>query len=389
MFIYYKTVRPVIKRIFYSLYAFFLRIFSFLLFWIRPRPLDTGKAYKILLVKVERIGDLVLSTPAIRAIRGQFPHSSISIIVNPPTRQIIENDPYLNEVIAYDIKGTHGNFRQKIRFIRNLRSRKFDLGIDLSTRDFFFTPAWLLCLSGTKINLGLDNYARGFLFNIKVKSNREPMPLAQEVLHILSPLGTAISDIKPKLFVSGEDKNYVQEYLNREGINKENLLIAIHPGGFYETQRWRADGFAKVARYLIERYKARVVFVGSQEENKLINEIMSLITDKPINLAGKTSLGQLMALIQRCHLFIGNSSGPLHIALGFNIPTISFLGPTLPERWQPQSRENIVFRKDLPCSPCGLGYCWRKDFACMKEIRPEEVMDAVDSQLKLFFKGIS
>ena len=383
MVTYYQIIRPLIKKAFYLLYAGALRVLSCLFFWIWPKALNPESINKILLVKMERIGDLVLSTPPIRAVREHFPHSHISIIADPSTKQIIENDPHLNEVIVYDVKGIHRSPGQKIRFIRNLRSREFDLGIDLTTRDFFFTPVWLLYLSGTKITLGLDNFGRGFLFNIKVKSYRQPKPLTEEVLYILSPFGIDTSDIKPKLFVSNEDKDYIQQYLNREDINKKDLLIAIHPGGYYETQRWRKDGYANVAQHLIKKYSARVFFVGSRKEKALVNEIIALTADKPINLAGKISLGQLMALISRCQLFIGNSSGPLHIAAGLNVPTISFLGPAIPERWQPQGKKNIVFRKDLPCSPCELGYCWRKDFTCMREITPEEVIEAVDRQLQI------
>lgn len=381
MSIYYKVIRPLIKNIFYSLCASFLRILSFLFFWIRPKPLDYRNINRILLIKIERIGDLVLSTAAIRAIRRHFPHSSITIIVNPYTKAIVDSDPHLDEVVIYDAQGKHRSLIEKICFIRNLRSREFSLAIDLDTRSFFFTPVWLVYLSGAKITLGLNSLGRGFLFNIKVKPYQKPKPLAEEVLHILSPLKITTSDIQPRLFLSREDESYIQKYLNKEGIGKGSLLIGIHPGGYYETLRWIKDGYNKVAQYLIRKYKAKVCFVGSHKEKELINEIMALMNEEPINLAGKISLGQLMVLISRCNLFIGNSSGPLNIALGFDIPTISFLGPSVPERWWPQGEKNIVFRRNLPCSPCESGYCFRGDFACMREIKPEEVIDAVDKQL--------
>ena len=380
--IYYKIIRPLVKKAFYLLYEVALRILSILIFWIKPKPLDLKQIHKILLIKMERIGDLVLSTPAIRAIREKFPNGHISIIVNSYTKAIIKNDPHLDEVLVYDFKKSHKDLIQKIRFVKNLRIRKFDLAIDLSTRDFLFTPVWLSYLSGAKSTLGLDNFGRGFLFNIKLKPEQKPRPLAKEILHILSPLGIDTSDMQPKLFISDEDKDYLQGFLVKEGIKEQDLLICIHPGGVFDTKYWKRDGYAKVAQYLIKQYKAKVIFIGSRQENNLADEIISLMGEKPINLVGKITLGQLMALILQCRLFIGNNSGPLNIAVGLNIPTISFLGPSIPERWRPQGEKNIVFRIELPCSPCELGYCWRRDFACMRGIGPEAVIDAVNRQLQ-------
>lgn len=382
MSIYYRVIRPLIKNIFYSLCTSFLKILSFLFFWICPEPLDSGNINRILLIKIEHIGDLVLSTAAIRAIREHFPHSSITMLVNPYTKAIVDSDPHLDEVVVYDAQGIHKSLIEKIRFIRNLRSKEFSLAIDLDTRSFLFTSVWLAYLSRAKVTLGLDGFSRGFLFNIKVKPYSQPRPLAEEVLHILLPLGIAVSDMQPRLFLSRENKSYIQGFLNREGVKEDDLLVIIHPGGYYETQWWTKEGYAKVAQHLIGKYGAKTFLVGGHKEKKLVNEIIALMSEKPINLAGKISLGQLMALISRCHLFIGNNSGPLNVALGFDIPTISFLGSGIPERWRPQGEKHIVFRKDLPCSPCQLGYCWRRDFACMREIKPEEVIEAVDRQLE-------
>ena len=385
MCIYYKIIRPLIKRIFYLLCVLILKALSFLIFWIHPKKLDAERIDKILLIKMERLGDTVLSTPAIRAVKEHFPCSHITLIVNPYVKPIVESDPHLDELVVYDSKRIHKNLIQKRRFITNLRSKRFDLAVDLSTRDFFFTPVWLVYLSGARITLGLDNLGRGLLFNIKIKPYSKPKHLTEEVLHILSPLGIDTSDVQLRLFVS-DDKNYIQGLLVKEGVKECDFLISIHPGGVYETKYWRREGYAKVAQYLIREYKAKVIFVGNQYEKELVDKIINLMGDKPINLAGEISLRQLMTLISRCRLFIGNNSGPLHIATAFNIPTISFLGPSIPERWRPQGERHIVFRRDLPCSPCELGYCYRNDFACMREISSGEVIDAVDRQLIEFHK---
>ncbi|MCK5305934.1 MAG: glycosyltransferase family 9 protein [Candidatus Omnitrophica bacterium] len=378
----HKIIWPVIRKILYLLCTAILKGLSYLFFWIGLKTPDLKNVHRILLIKTERIGDLVLSTPAIRAIKQNFPRASVSIIINSYTKAIVENDPHLDEIIVYDVKGAHKSLIEKIRFIKDLRKKKFDIAVDLNTRPFFFLPVWLLCLSAAKITLGLDNFGRGLFYNIKVKPRRKPRPLTEEVLHILSPLGISTPDRQLRLFLREEDKVYIQKYLNEKGVRKNDLVVGIHPGGYYETLRWVEDGYAKVTQHLIKERKAKVFFVGNRKERDLVDRITALTNGGPINLAGKITLGQLMAIISRCNLFIGNSSGPLNIALGFGISTISFLGPSIPERWRPSGEKNIVFRKDLPCSPCESGYCRRRDFACMKKIKPEEVIEAVNRQLE-------
>ncbi len=186
MSIYYLFIRPSIRKIFYLVGTFLLNALSYLFFWVRPKPIDVEKIHKILLIKMERMGDLILSTPAIRAIKRQCSNAHISIIINPYTKEIIENDLTLDEVMIYDSQKIHKSLNQKIGFIQELRARRFDLAIDLSTRDFLFKPVWLSYLSGAKFTLGLNNFGRGFLFNIKVKPYPKPRPLTEEILHILS-----------------------------------------------------------------------------------------------------------------------------------------------------------------------------------------------------------
>lgn len=381
MAIYYEYIKPLIRELYYSFFASFLNILSCFLFWIRPKPVNKEQVQRILLIKMERLGDLVLTTPAIRAIRQHFPLSTVSIVVNSYSRDIIGHDPHLDEVFVFDAQGIHKTLKGKIQFIKRLRLRKFDLAIDLSTRDFLLLPPLLLYLSGAKVTVGLNNLGRGFLFNIKAKPYPKPRPLTKEIFHILFPLGITYSDTQPKLFLSGEDKDDVEQYLRGEKIREDDILVGIHPGGYFETIRWTKEGYAKVADYLMTRYNAKVFFVGGTKERDLADEIAGLMANTPFNHAGKTSLGQLMALTSKCHLFIGGSSGPFNIALGFDIPTISFMGPSIPERWRPQGEKHIVFRRDLSCSPCESGYCWKKDFRCMTDITTQEVIKAVDKQI--------
>ena len=384
MAVYYEYIRPLIKELYYSFFASFLNVLSCLLFWIRPKPVKNEFIQRILLIKMERIGDLVLTTPAIRALRQHFPTSTISMIVNSYSREIIEHDPHLDDVYVFDKQGIHKTLKGKIQFVKKLRLRTFDLAVDLGTRDFLLLSPVLLSLSGARITLGLNNLGRGFLFNTKVRPYPKPRPLTEEICHILSPLGITCSDTQPELFLSDENRDSVEQYLSRNKIKEDDILVGIHPGAYYETIRWTKEGYAKVADHLMTKYHAKVFFVGGPKEKELVDEIAAMMANTPFNHAGKTSLGQLMALTSKCHLFIGGSSGPFNIALGFDIPTVSFMGPSIPERWRPQGEKNIVFRRDIPCSPCESGYCWKKDLSCMTGITAHEVIEAVDKQILSF-----
>jgi len=303
-------------------------------------------AKRILLIKIERIGDLVLSTPGIRAVKEKFPYSEISIVVNSYTKPIIEKFPYIDEIFEYNKKM---RLAEKIKVIRMLRLRDFYLAIDLTTRDFFFTPVWLSFFSKAKLRIGLDNFGRGFLYNIKVAPYRYPCYYPQEIIHILCPLGIVVSNLQPQIFVSDRDRDWIREYLSSKITSSPDIIVVIHPGGYYKQQWWRKEGYARLGRCLAEEYNAVIFFVGDHRERVLIDEIINLISSKEsknkrlINTAGRLTLGQLMALISKSCLFIGNSSGPLHIAVGLKIPTVSFLSPNVSERWRPQGENNLCF----------------------------------------------
>jgi len=377
---YYSVVRPAIRKIYYSLVSFSLGTISLLLFWIRKKKVDNSEIKAILLIKLERIGDLVLSLPAIREIRNCFPDSNICIIVSPYTEAIVKNTPYVDEVFIYDEKAS---LKDRISFITSLRRYSFDLAIDLTTRNFMFLPVWILAFSKSKVTLGLNNHGRAFLYDIKVKPYSFPQMYAKEVMHILEPLGIKSDNYKPKLFVSKNNDKFIRDFFKERKVDNAALKVVIHPGGYYEALRWEEKNYAKVSEYIVKNYKVVIFFVGVDEEYSLVEKIISYVDSKSkfFNLAGRLSLGQSMALIAKADLFIGNSSGPLHIACALGIPTISFLGPSIPKRWRPQGDKNIVFRGKLSSKDYDVEYSQNKDYKQLKPVTMDMVVEAVNTLL--------
>ena len=377
---YYILIRPAIRKMYYLFASFSLGAVSLLLFWIRRKKIDNSKTKAILLIKLERIGDLVLSLPAIRKIRSYFPESKIYMVATSYTKDIVEASPYIDELLVYD-KAV--SLKDKVSFIRMLRKYCFDLAIDLTTRNFMFLPVWILGFSKAKVTVGLNNYGRAFLYNIKVKPYPGVEIYGKEVMHILEPLGIKSDDYKPKLFLSKSNEEFIHMFFKERNINETVIKVVIHPGGYYDALRWEEEKYAEVTERILSNYKAAVFFVGSKREVSLIEKIVSWAGDSKniLNMAGRLSLGESMALIARANLFIGNSSGPLHIACGFDIPTISFLGPSIPERWRPQGEKNIVFRGKLSSKDYDIEYSQVKDYKQLKPITVKMVREAVDKIL--------
>lgn len=268
----------------------------------------------------------------------------------------------------------------KIGLVKSLRIDSFDLAVDL-TCDYTLLPALWTYLSGAKYRVGYDIYGRGFLFNKAVKHGRKHIHAIDEILNIVRSIGLDTQDKQPRISVTYKAKEIVRQFLSQMDIDDDNLLVGIHPGGHYPTQRWLEKRFAAVADRIMDKYKAaRLVLIGSWQDEEVIRRIEQNMKNEPIVFLSQ-SLKGLLALIQRCQLLIGNNSGPLHMATAVDTPTVSTMGPTIPERWRPYGENHIVIRKDLPCSPCNSGYCRLKTHDCMKLITVEEVFEAADTQL--------
>jgi ADP-heptose:LPS heptosyltransferase len=172
--------------------------------------------------------------------------------------------------------------------------------------------------------------------------------------------------------------------LKEKGADESDFLIGCHPGGHFSSQRWPIDNFSRLADEIIERYNAKIIIIGNHAEKKLIGKMKQLMKGQGLEFIG-LPLDKVTALISLFGLFIANNSGPLHIACALNIPTVSTMGPTDPFLWWPQGENHIVLRNEMDCSPCSKPVCTKH--ACMRSISVEEMMAAVDSQIKRIKHG--
>ncbi|MFA5059810.1 MAG: lipopolysaccharide heptosyltransferase II [Candidatus Omnitrophota bacterium] len=343
------------------------------------------KTYRnILVVRTDRVGDVVLTTPSLEALRKAFPSSKISILVAPQTREIVEGNPHIDEIIVDDRKGLQKGFWRFWKLVLFLRRKKFDLAIIFHTK----RRTNFLCFhAGIPHRLGYKNKKGGFLLTQGVEDKRieGTRHEAQYCLDLLRFIGVEPVDLKLSIVVSEGSVRWADDFLKKQGIEKGEL-IAIHPGASCISKRWPAQRFANVIDQVVSKYGAKVVLVGDQDTKKISQKILSCVHSSVIDLTGQTSIGQLAALFKKCRLLISNDSGPVHVACAVGLPVISIFGRNQaglsPTRWKPLGPKDIVLHKEVGCEIC-LAHNCRIDFECLKALQPGDVLEAVDAQFKL------
>ena len=365
-----------------------------------PPPSDIQK---ILVVKLDHIGDVLLATPAITNLRLHYPHAHITLLVGSWSKQVIECNPHIDEILCYDspffrrlsaspqnigrpnLFGRPRLFRLKAatQMLRRLKSERYDLIVEL--RGDFLTLASAM-LKGGKYRL--DRSTQRVLKKLRtifkdskpaVRRSR-PLFLAyseHEVeinLDVLRSGDIPITSRKTFFNVQPKDQTWAKSFLSEVGIDASKPIVAIHPGSPVPLKRWPAERFVKLADTLIER-KTQVLFLGGSDEKQLVEEIQAQMRHKSVNIAGRTNLQQLGAVLQSCHLFIGNDSGPMHIAAAVGTRVIGLFGPGSPQRFGPFGENCTAIRKKPDCPPCMKEKCSLGEYGCIVEISVEDVVE--------------
>jgi heptosyltransferase-2 len=333
---------------------------------------------RILIVQTAFLGDVILTTPLIKGLRGLFPDSSISFLLIPETRRLLDNNPHLNEVITYD-KRKNGGMGALLRIVGDIRKRRFDLAV-IPHRSF--RSALLTCLAGIPERIGFDKSAGSFIFTGKV-AYRSDIHEVERNLSLISHFNPTSIDSSPELFPSADDLSFARKQLFDSGIQEGDKIVAIAPGSVWATKRWLPERFAEVSQLLMNRKGIKVVLLGSEEDRALCDQMVNPLKEKPVNLAGRTDILQTAALISLCSVVFSNDSAPVHLASAMKKPVVVIFGSTIPEfGFAPYKVPHLIIQRKLSCRPCGIHgkrKCPEKHFKCMKEISAEEVFGAVVS----------
>lgn len=338
---------------------------------------------RILVVRTDRIGDVLLSTPVIKVLRDNYPHAFIAMMVSPHCKEIVEGNPYLDEVVLYDKDAKEKGWFSSIKFARKLSKSKFDIAIILHPTNRVHLISYI---AGIPKRVGYDR-KMGFLLTDKF-SHTKQLGQKHELeynLDLLENLGLRIDDKGLFMPIRPASEEWAKDFLKSQGIKNTDRLLLVNPAASCPSKIWPSDRFAEAADRLAQRYGLKVIVVCGPKDVFIAEKVIVQMKAPACSLAGKVSLSQLASLLKRSALFISNDSGPVHIASALGVAVISIFGRKQnglsPKRWGPLGIKGKVLHKDVGCINC-LAHNCNKEFACLKAITVEDVLGAAGTLLK-------
>jgi lipopolysaccharide heptosyltransferase II len=354
---------------------------------LAKRKTEFGDPRKILLIRTDRIGDMILATPMFKPLRERYPDSWITCLASSLSSQIVEGNSYIDEIMEYnppwfDRKKTKRYFRDYIRIWRVIHAHRFDMAIDLrgNYHNFFF----LMFLTRIPKRISFDAALGAFLLTQKISFEPGKHETA-DFMDIVKALGgKPIDNPQPVLILSDKERTFAEGFFRSNNITSEDVVIAIHPGAGVKRvyKRWPEDRYVKLCKLLVQKYNAKLIISGSQAELDLTGRIQRQVGQQAVLAAGAVKrLKDLAAVLQRCSICIGSSTGIIHLATAVGVPVIVLCGPEDPRRWRPLGNKHTLIQKDVPCRPCREERC-PCEGRCLRLITPEEVLAAAEAYVQ-------
>ena len=338
---------------------------------------------RILLIRLSALGDIVLTSPAIRAIRQHLPQARLTMLTDTPYRDLLSDNPNLDQVIDFQRKDKHLSATH--RLIQQLRAEKFDLVIDFQRK---FRTSLIGFLSQAKVRVGFHRPNGYLLTKVVPPSDLERYQHAiDSYFQLLHALDIPATNRQLELYVSGADRLFAQTGLKQKGLLDEPLKVGLFPGASWDFKQWSPNRFVEVGKRCVELYQGRILVFGSPAERKLADWIAGKIGKKAVSLAGDLRLGQLAAYIEQCQLFIANDTGPMHMATALGVSTIGLFGPGNYHKFRPLGNNHTVIRHEVPCSPCKQFNNHCQSNICMQGISVKLVWQAAEQKLTAYPSG--
>jgi lipopolysaccharide heptosyltransferase I len=365
-------------------------------FFIPKPPFPLKDIRRIALIQPSRIGDIVFSLPTLTGLRELFPEAYIVWLVDERCQDLIEGHPDLDEVMVIPFKTMEKAMKerkgrwvwQELRRIKSrLREHSFDLSVDLHG---LAKSALLVLLAGARFKIGSANTTgmkelSGFVSK-EIPPGPDDVHTVERNLALIRYLGGEATLPRFKFEISPDRKEEIRNLLRRFERSPGDRWIALHPAAGWLSRRWPVNRYAELIHKLHDGIKARVIVIGGAEggsqEASLYQELFSLVKVPVINLVQQLNLKQLIALLERVDLFVGNEAGPMHLAAALGKPVVAVIGPTRPELTGPFGPKARVVRKAVACSPCRERNC--TDLKCMKAVEVDHVFEAIQSSLEFY-----
>lgn len=372
----------------------------------KGQAIDLSQVKHMLIIRLDAMGDLVMTTSFLRELRRNCPSAQITLIVSPSVTNLVECCPYVNEVLTYEWK-TSGRLSQLRRHGRALSlgwkylwSHHFDLAIIPRWDADCYHAIIVAYFSGAKWRVGYSEKVN----EVKKQVNRGYDVLLTDVLHdndlkhevehnldVIRFLGGTIHDDRLEVWVSPEEEIFVKQFLSHFKVCSDELLIGFGPGAGESKRMWPISKFGELGDWLGREYHARIIIFGTQEEKPLGEALQLQLENIVINLAGQTTLRQVAALLRLCRLYIGNDSGIMHLAVAAGVPVVeischplngSQFHPHSPKRFGPWGVPHSILQPLAAQRPC-FDACTALQAHCILGITIEQVKKTVAEHLSL------
>ncbi len=328
------------------------------------------KAYsRILLVQTAFLGDAILTTPLLRAIKQTFPEAALDVLCIPQTRLVFQFNPHIRKIISFDKRKLSGRVRSIFSVFSFLKRGNYDLAV---SAQMSLTTSLLLVLAGIPERLG---FPRQELTTMTVQLPKG-MPVVKRYLRLMQVFSDKEFNFQTELFWDQETEAEVEKKIEALSSTGEPI-VGLAPGSVWPTKRWPAEYYANLIRSLAEKGISPVL-IGGKEDRELCGNIAQQSGVEPLNMAGELSVLGSAALIERLNLLVTNDSAPLHIANAVKTDVVAMFGPTV-ERFGffPFRDSDRVLQIDLACRPCGKHggkKCSQGHFRCLRDINPETAL---------------
>ena len=324
------------------------------------------------------IGDVILATASLKALRRCYPKAKICCLVDESCKEVLQKCPHIDEVIVIDLKGHDRGLWGTFRFARRLARYHFDKVIDFQNNRKSHLLGWLSFATHT---YGYKNKKLGFLLTDPVVNPKHDIPPVEHQSQVLNILGMSYDHgCLLEVYPSKHDRRSAKDMLEAEWISSGMRVVGINltASAKWKTKNWPIERIAKLCDLLAVK-NIRVMITGADKDKALAEQFLNMTKAKPVNFVGKTTIMQLAVLIERCQVYVTPDSSPMHIAAAVGTPFIAFFGPTSVRRHLPPNRKSIVIQKSLDCVPCYNGtFCKVLHHACMKDISVEEVIEGIE-----------
>ena len=334
---------------------------------------------KILVIRVDGIGDLLNSTPAIALLRENYPSAEITVLARPLNAPVLIGNPDVDKILIFDRDGKHRGVLAQFQFYRELRRERYQLVVAIQTAMWSHFVAFL---SGAPYRLG--RYQKRFKSTLThAWRGKYPKGETHEVdrnLELVQLICNGEGKRRLIFHLSPDEIATAKAQLMSCGIGEKAFLIGIHPGGSSFDKRWPENQYAELADRLAHHYNATILLLRGPGEAALAGNIQRTMRSSAIIHAPET-IRELGALLSCCDLVICNDSGPMHLAAALEIPTVAVFGPTDHVAWHPLSQNASIVRRDMPCWPCSAHKC-KIGWECTKKLPIEPVWNAATTTIE-------